>query len=177
MLRHAVLRSIARVASRALPNETGGTLVGTCNANETIIRAALPVTTGGRHRPTSFVRPSDDEDPVLLELESRSHGRMRYLGEWHSHPRGSVSPSRTDRQTMHELAGNSNVATDTPLLLIFAGDLVGAPRIGCYLFEATTFEAGVLPSGTESFCQPWPTTAIGRLIRWAWRLHVSQRDD
>ena len=161
VISQTVLRSMAAVARMATPNETGGTLVGSCSPEEAVVKTALPVTRGGLFARNQFVRPSDDEDPILAKIEARSRGREKYLGEWHSHPYGSVAPSNRDKQTMYRLARSQEVATDTPLLVIVGGDPATSPVFGCYLFEAAVFESGVLPSGSEVFRGPlsrirWP---------------------
>jgi hypothetical protein len=42
---------------------------------------------------------------LIEEAQGRSGGQVRYIGEWHSHPRGaSASPSTTDIKQICQLS-------------------------------------------------------------------------
>jgi integrative and conjugative element protein (TIGR02256 family) len=57
-----------------------------------------------------------DIDQVFEE----SDGRLRYLGDWHTHPRDSARPSRVDANSAAEIAADSRVELPDPLVLIQA---------------------------------------------------------
>jgi proteasome lid subunit RPN8/RPN11 len=44
-----------------------------------------------------------------------------YLGDWHSHPRGSVHPSGKDLQVLREIAGHARARCKNPIMCIVAG--------------------------------------------------------
>lgn len=45
---------------------------------------------------------------------------ITYLGEWHTHPKGTTQYSNTDYQAMVGIANDKNVALATPLLFIIS---------------------------------------------------------
>jgi integrative and conjugative element protein (TIGR02256 family) len=134
-----VLRAMMDLAGAALPNETGGTLIGHYAAGDSVavVERALGVRQGERRGVTHFFRPPDDVDGQLTEIFHASAGHTHYLGEWHTHPYASSSPSRLDRRTLRELARSPAVATDTPLLLILGGQVAEAPTVRCLIMDAT----------------------------------------
>ncbi len=54
----------------------------------------------------------------FFEKTGRDFSRFNYLGEWHSHPSFSVTPSGEDRETMQSLVENRTGAISFALLLI-----------------------------------------------------------
>lgn len=135
----AVLAELRRLAGEALPNETGGTLIGYYGDGGRVaqVERALGVRRGARQGRSHFYRPSDAVDGQLAEIYRASGGRTYYLGEWHSHPGSAPGPSGTDLHTMHDLARSPMVATDTPVLLILEGDVGALPTLRCLVVEAT----------------------------------------
>jgi integrative and conjugative element protein (TIGR02256 family) len=132
-----VLTTLKRFVAEALPNETGGTLVGhyTYNGRIAWIEQGLGVRRGAQASRTSFYRPADVIDGQLAEIYRASSACTYYLGEWHSHPGSTTGPSPTDLHTMHDLACSPLVATDTPILLILEGHVGTSPTLCCRVVE------------------------------------------
>ena len=135
----AALQTMADIAQRARPNETGGTLIGYYSEDRALAHVvkALGVRRGARSSRTRFYRPPDDVDGKLAEIYRNSGGQLYYLGEWHSHPSGNLLPSATDLRTLQDLARSPDVATDTPILILLAGDSSQAVKTACFLIEGS----------------------------------------
>lgn len=64
---------------------------------------------------------------MFLDMEiANSGGKLRYLGEWHTHPQINPEPSEIDLNSLYEIAASSN---DFCLLLV----------IGAIDFEIDSF--------------------------------------
>lgn len=91
----------------ALPCETGGPLVGVVDYEAKYLAAvhalAAPPDSAGTR--TEFVRGTRGLQRLIEEAQSRSGGQVRYIGEWHSHPKGaSVTPSVKDMKQICQLS-------------------------------------------------------------------------
>lgn len=114
-LSEAAARLIRDAAREALPDETGGVLVGVSVDERPWVTEAILV-------------PSPKSSPVYYELSGAerraavdgARGRDRrqgYIGEWHSHTY-DTGPSPLDRKTMARLAGEDGGDGGHPVLLI-----------------------------------------------------------
>ena len=84
---------------KQLPNETGGALLGIVDPQSKRIElaAAVPAPIDSTEAPTEFIRGTMGLRETVEAAIARSAGQIRYVGEWHSHPRGSSSrPSTID---------------------------------------------------------------------------------
>ena len=92
-------RELQALRTRGLPNETGGVLVGyyDFNVNMLVLVAALAAPPDSIGTPGSFERGVEGLKEALAEIGRRTAGNVRYVGEWHSHPRGHAAiPSDDD---------------------------------------------------------------------------------
>ena len=107
-----------------LPNETGGVLLGIVDVSRRSIHIvhALPQPEDSRASMAGFERGvAGLRDSVAAAVEESMH-QLRYVGEWHSHPRGaSASPSTTDIAQMVWL-GAELEAEGVPALMAIAAD-------------------------------------------------------
>lgn len=107
------------VLRRAGKREVGGILMGEQlePGHFKIVDFSVDERTGGRDQ---FIR-SVEEHQISLEKffskTGRDFSRFNYLGEWHSHPSFSVSPSNTDIISMKNLV-NSEQNINFAILLI-----------------------------------------------------------
>jgi len=71
-----VLNSIRRHATRRLPNETGGTLVGFYSHDKSVayVERSLSVLTGEISTPNSYYRPPDNEDGQIERVFESTGG-------------------------------------------------------------------------------------------------------
>ena len=56
---------------------------------------------------------------IALARWRASHGTVRYLGEWHTHPEDQPTPSSLDRSEWHRLAKERK--DERPLLAVIVG--------------------------------------------------------
>ncbi|WP_156677976.1 Mov34/MPN/PAD-1 family protein [Sphingomonas profundi] len=94
-----VIGAMRSYRRKAAPDETGGILIGTFDLVRNVLHvvAALPAPPDSRQAPTYFVRGAQDLRPLVDDLAGATAGRLRYVGEWHSHPDGAAArPSHDD---------------------------------------------------------------------------------
>lgn len=95
-----VEREARRLRELALPDETGGTLVGSYDLHRKIayVTGLLPSPGDSRGYPDSYIRGSEGLKEHYAEIGRVTAGMLEYVGEWHSHPRShGVEPSDQDR--------------------------------------------------------------------------------
>lgn len=143
-LSEAAARMIREAALEALPDETGGVLVGVSVYERPWVTEAIHV-------------PSPKSSPVYYELSGaerraavesarRRDRRQGYIGEWHSHTY-DIGPSGLDRTTMARLAGE---AGEQPVLMIArhhedGHDLEAHEQVDGGLVPLRVLAAGALP--------------------------------
>lgn len=137
VLPESAFARMCRLAVRAAPNETGGTLVGHYHTNTATawVERALGVRRGAQTGRTHFYRPPDEIDKQLADIYRTSDGHTHYLGEWHTHPGATPTPSQLDLRTLLELARSTAVATDTPLLFVLGGTFTSPYDIACIVVD------------------------------------------
>ena len=111
------LRKNLRSAGR---RETGGMLFAEQLAPGSfkVIDFSVDLCSGSH---TSFRRDPQLHEEALFSFfirTGRDFGRFNYLGEWHSHPSFSVSPSPEDVATMTDLVSHERAAISFAVLLI-----------------------------------------------------------
>lgn len=83
----------------------------------------------------SFIRRVGEALSALARFYRRTgedYTHFNYLGEWHSHPSFSVSPSGKDVRSMVEIAEDPKVGATFVVLVIVrlkGGDLVGSASV------------------------------------------------
>lgn len=119
----AVVRTMREFRRKAAPDETGGILIGTYDLvrNRMHIVAALPAPLDSRQAPTYFVRGARDLRPMVDDLARVTAGRLRYVGEWHSHPDGAAArPSADDEQVFEHLRSHLE-PVESPFAMMICG--------------------------------------------------------
>ncbi|MBO9463158.1 MULTISPECIES: Mov34/MPN/PAD-1 family protein [Stappiaceae] len=132
----SVRRKIRRELSQAGRRETGGLLLAEQLDDEGRFRV-VDVTVDPRGGESAYFERRPELHTQALEAFFKKHGndfsRFNYLGEWHSHPSFSVTPSMTDITTMQALvedAGN----IDFSVLMIVRLRMFVMLQVGTYLF-------------------------------------------
>lgn len=108
----------------ALPNETGGVILGyyDFNINSLVIVCALPAPEDSVSTPTSFDRGVEGLLEAVNEASRRTASIVGYVGEWHSHPpEHSTNQSKHDIEQMIYLCRNM-ADEGLPALQIIVGD-------------------------------------------------------
>jgi integrative and conjugative element protein (TIGR02256 family) len=98
--------------------ETGGALLGWRDANQTVIAQILGPGPKARHRLSSFEPDSAWQNQQGQRIYRNSGRTIRYLGDWHTHPRGTLRPSRQDHRTACLIAEDPAFQTPQPLYVI-----------------------------------------------------------
>lgn len=120
----ALVRRIAELRDEHLPIETGGVLLGIVDTSRHSIHlvTVLPAPRDSQGTSTSFLRGVEDLPEAVGRAAARSMHQIRYVGEWHSHPRGSSTwPSATDLEQLRRLAEELE-SDGVPALMAIAGD-------------------------------------------------------
>ena len=71
--------------------------------------------------PVSFIRGFEGLEEEYERISKLTYHQVRYLGEWHSHPNMSNSPSSIDNQQFKELSAEQQ-AQDLPFVQIIHGN-------------------------------------------------------
>jgi integrative and conjugative element protein (TIGR02256 family) len=114
---------VRRERERHLPNETGGVLLGYFDlvAGTVTIVDALSAPADSREEQTGFVRGADGLEEAVGEVGRRTANIVRYVGEWHSHPRNhSARASRDDVLLLAHLAAALG-SEGLPALMLIIG--------------------------------------------------------
>lgn len=116
----SVVERILSYCAMALPNETGGILIGRYNEvfDTAMVSEATPAPPDSRAGRNWFYRGIQGL-PGLLD-EAWKNG-FYYLGEWHFHPLAGPTPSDTDRRQLRDIARDEKYHCAEPLLLIVGG--------------------------------------------------------
>ncbi len=101
-----IIRRVRELRAVALPNETGGILVGHHDMERKIVYFvdALPAPPDSEGRPFFFKRGCADLQRQVQDLEISTAAALTYVGEWHSHPDGHPTAlSKDDKQVLNWL--------------------------------------------------------------------------
>jgi hypothetical protein len=96
-----------RYRSQALPNETGGVLLGSFDILSRVIYVGtvLPSPPDSKEWPMTYIRGIKGLKKRINNVRKNTGGHVMYVGEWHSHPKGfTAKPSRDDLLAHHWLA-------------------------------------------------------------------------
>jgi len=103
------------------PLETGGVLMGYVQGSEAVITNWIAAGPQARHS-RSYFEPDYEFQEDEISRIYRASGRVTtYLGDWHSHPGGTLALSRTDRRTLRRISNHSKARAKQPLMMIVAG--------------------------------------------------------
>jgi len=132
----AVVQKAATLARHRAPLETGGMLLGVVVEGEALV---LAVTGPGRRvaRGRVAFQADREHDNRLLR---RVYPRLRYLGDWHTHPGGPAELSRTDVASVRE---SLSPRQPEVLHMLLAGPAGMDEGVRVALFTAVRGEADV----------------------------------
>jgi len=83
--------------------ETGGALFGYLSMESAVVSHATDPGPRGLREATGVLIDGVYVTKLEKTLHNRSQGRLHYLGDWHVHPRGPITPSNLDVQAAHAL--------------------------------------------------------------------------
>lgn len=123
-------RSIDEEAYRYRFTETGGGLFGWESATDVVVLLAAGPGPRAEHHLRSYVVDRQHLGEQINVLNDASAGRCRFLGTWHTHPRGRANPSHRDASTAADMANEAEVQLPSPVLLIKATLPMLRSRVG-----------------------------------------------
>ncbi|HBR68794.1 MAG TPA: hypothetical protein DEA55_05395 [Rhodospirillaceae bacterium] len=119
-----VEHQLRQLRNTALPNETGGVLLGyyDFNVNAVVVVCGLPSPPDSQSTPGMFERGVSGLAESVKEATERTAGIVGYVGEWHSHPPNhSATPSGDDLiQLLHLAIGMAD--DGLPALQLIVGE-------------------------------------------------------
>lgn len=120
LILESVLSEIRDFCAEAGGKETGGRLVGHYPGNGTVtVSEVMGPVADSVQRERTFDTGTEGVEEWLRGHEANG---LSYVGEWHSHPANSPTPSQMDRDVMEKIANDEDYANPNPLLLIMGGD-------------------------------------------------------
>lgn len=119
-----LLEKISQARSKALPNETGGILVGSYDSifKTIFIVDQIASPTDSIEYPTSFLRGKEGVFTKLEQIRAKTLGNLYYIGEWHSHPDGSKTNPSSDDQVLIDWLKNESKTSVFPYLMLIMGE-------------------------------------------------------
>lgn len=119
-----LVQKVRKIRAAELPNETGGLLAGVVDRVDKSIRLvdALPAPADSKSNPSGFERGIHGTSENIEDIYSSTMGQVRYVGEWHSHPKdASANPSQTDVGQMCWLS-TELVGESCPAVVLIVGE-------------------------------------------------------
>ncbi|MBK7806307.1 MAG: Mov34/MPN/PAD-1 family protein [Saprospiraceae bacterium] len=110
--------------TKNLPNETGGILIGAFDVinNAIYLVNCIDAPIDSDRQPTSFLRGNDGVEGKLNLISNQTHGNLKYMGEWHSHPtKATTKPSEKDNVQLDWLRKQSEEQL-FPYFMLIMGD-------------------------------------------------------
>ena len=119
-----LVRRLAELRAKKLPNETGGVLIGAFDLERKIayVVDTIPSPPDSKEWPVLYIRGCYGLPEQLQSVEDRTMGQLHYIGEWHSHPEGyGCQPSVDDMRVFTWLTEHMD-ADGLPALMMIVGD-------------------------------------------------------
>jgi len=114
--------AILAEATRALPRETGGVLLGWSTATDVVISHQVGPGANAEHFRTRFLPDRDWQAEEIARIYERSGRTIAYLGDWHTHPGGEPFPSAMDMIALHRIAQDQEARCPRPVMGILGSD-------------------------------------------------------
>lgn len=73
------------------------------------------------HYKIGFLPDAQFHEMEVARIYGQSGRLSTYLGDWHTHPRGSTRLSRRDKRTLQRIACSSDARCPKPLMAVLAG--------------------------------------------------------
>lgn len=153
---------VARIAASAFADvrdearrwrvrETGGILIGYWEDEyHAVITHVSGPGPNARHGLYTFEPDSSFAQRHLNKIYRESAGRFSYIGDWHTHPLGSLVPSESDSATTFGVAADPTYRAPRPILLLFRNKLFSPSceaRALIYLLNEETYLDAMLEIG------------------------------
>lgn len=121
-LADSALTAMHKIADQYYPYETGGMLLGYVAKNsDVVVNAIVGPGPKAKHSRFRFVPDAKYQQTELENHFYKTEARETYLGDWHTHPRGSCQLSMIDKRTLARIARTSSSGTQHPVMAILCG--------------------------------------------------------
>ena len=140
-------RGIVEEVEARVPRETGGVLLGywvhepatpatgapvaAVTGPEVVITSFLGPGPLAIHGLDSFVPNHAFQDREIAKIYEKSSRQVTYLGDWHSHPKGTAALSWKDRRTLRRIACSNGARAPIPLMLVVAAEKLTNSVLWC----------------------------------------------
>ncbi len=100
--------SLRELLDKSKPDETGGVLIGLINTNTRAIyiTRAMKAPSDSISSPYAFVRGVSDIPDEIQQIHELTGSMLGYVGEWHTHPKGTPSLSGQDLLSIKKIKHN-----------------------------------------------------------------------
>lgn len=118
----AIIEDMIKYANQTFPSETGGCLMGYFSKNKKDIVVSSLVGPGpnSKNNKTSFIPDYGFQEREIKKLYAKLKRCHTYLGDWHSHPNGSLSLSPTDKTALNNIARYPKARVPQPIMMLLA---------------------------------------------------------
>ncbi|HMF58029.1 MAG TPA: Mov34/MPN/PAD-1 family protein [Pyrinomonadaceae bacterium] len=119
-IRSQTVREMRERLQRAAPKETGGLMIGVAHSKRRIIYVTRIIDAPPDSKGTSsgFRRGTRRLPQAVDAIKKASGGLLGYVGDWHTHPRGSGRISTTDIKAMLQTKRDFDMAGIPTFILI-----------------------------------------------------------
>ena len=134
-----ILESIVAEADLLSPRETGGVLLGfRKDPDNIVITDMIGPGPNAKHHRFTFEPDYEFQEKEIAKMYML-RGSIEYLGDWHSHPLGSIMPSEKDKSVLRKIASHDPARCRRPVMCIMAG---GRPdwTPSAWEFDGTSYQ-------------------------------------
>ncbi|WP_310991234.1 ThiF family adenylyltransferase [Aequorivita marina] len=117
-----ILKKIFKFRIEKLPNETGGILIGAIDNfyKKVYVTSTILSPEDSIEKPTLFIRGIKGVKEKLEHISKTTNNNLKYLGEWHSHPKNcGLGMSGDDKVQFAELLNEAKLNGHPALMSIF----------------------------------------------------------
>lgn len=120
------IRKLVKLAQTHAPQECGSWLIGKYPDKKTcVILDVAEVPRDSVHGRMTFSRGVMGFERVGKD----------FVGEWHTHPGGTHTPSGVDDETMNQIRKRRLSGCASPIMMILSGAMRGVDNIGVYMYR------------------------------------------
>ena len=138
---HNALNELLDEAQRYRLRETGGALLGWHDDEDVVVTRILGPGPNARHGFSHFEPDHAWQGREGRRIYDESGRTIAYVGDWHTHPRGSPRPSPQDKKTMASIAKDPDFRTPNPLSLIVSRPARRNRSFRLYVWNGNALEA------------------------------------
>jgi integrative and conjugative element protein (TIGR02256 family) len=133
----AIKAFMSEQARAAKGNEVCGILLGYFRGGGTVeVEEASDAGPNAKSTPSGCWRDVGYVQQWIDEKLQQGDEKLRYVGEWHSHPSQDTRPSHIDVDSLMGIASSSNYLCPTPVMIILGLSAEGKEKLSAYSFAA-----------------------------------------